>query len=379
MSPSIRIAQRFVHTLAVLVAALAVLITAACGAGEKGSTNTSVDSNGLTEARQLVNDHSVRPTELNVTAPVGAPVPRGKVVDFISCGAADCNSIAGVLRQSADKLGWRLNVLNTDGSPESQQQAFAQVVRDKADGVIYIAIDRSVYEKYLPALKANGTWMVSACSTDSAGNGIDYAICTPDQQKGAGELMAASIVSESEGKAKAVYFNVPAFTNLNRMQDEFLSTMQDLCPSCTADHQDIPVTALGNAVPSTIVGYLRSHPDTTHVALSIDSLASGLPAALKAAGLDVTIVGEGGGNTTWQYIKTGEQAVSVPSPFVETYLAGLDSIVRHVSGVPQVESKLARFWIISDENVDETDDRVGDAMPVVAHSDQKFQQLWGVA
>ncbi|MBB5158932.1 sugar ABC transporter substrate-binding protein [Saccharopolyspora phatthalungensis] len=375
--------SRFRWARRAVLAAVTLLLTivlAGCGAGERGAAAGPVDQNGLQKAKDLITQFSSRPTELNVTAPVGKAIPAGKTVDFISCAAADCNVIAGVLRASAAKLGWTLNVINTDGSPESQQQAFAQVVRDKADGVIYIAIDRSVYERFLPELKANGTWMVSACSNNEPGNGIDYAICTPDQQKGAGKLMAAYMVADSGGQANAVYFNVPAFVNLSKMQDEFLGTMKELCPSCGTATQDIPVTALGNGVPQLIVGYLRAHPEVNYVSLSIDSLASGLPAQLKAAGLDhVKIIGEGGGDTTWQYIKTGDQIASVPSPFVETYLAGLDSIVRHVTGVPQVPSQLARFWVVTKDNVAQTDQKVAGATPVVVGSDRMFHQLWGVS
>lgn len=366
--------------LLALVAGASALALAACGAGERTATAGPVDQAGVQRAKDLIAQHTARPTDLNVTTPIGVPIPTGKVVDFVSCAAADCNVVADVLKASADKLGWTLNVINTDGSPESQQKAFQQVVRDKADGAIYIAIDRSVYGRYLPELKANGTWLVSACSTDEPGDGIDYTICTPDQQKGAGELMAGYVVADSGGQANAVYVNAPAFVNVVKMQGEFLGTMRKLCASCGTATQDIPVTALGNGVPQLVVGYLRAHPEVDYVALSIDSLASGLPAALKAAGLDhVKIIGEGGGDTTWQYIKTGDQIASVPSPFVETYLAGLDSIVRHVTGVPQVPSQLARFWVVTPDNVGETDGKVDGTTPVVAGSDVMFQKLWGVS
>ncbi|MCE0767612.1 substrate-binding domain-containing protein [Pseudonocardia kujensis] len=368
-------------SLLVLLAAASAVILAACGGGGGGSAASApVDQAGVQRAADLVQGASVRPSDLNVTEPIGKPVPPGKVVDFVSCPAADCNVIAGMLKVHTDKLGWTLNVLTTDGSPGSQQQAFAQIVRDRADGAIYIGIDRGVYERYLPELQANGTWMVSVCSTNPQGNGIDFAICTPDQQRETGRLMAASVISHSGGRANAVYVNVPAFDNLSKLQDEFLASMKELCPACPTASQDVPITALGNGVPQLVVGYLRAHPDVDYVVLAIDSLASGLPAALKAAGLDhVEIVGQGGGDTTWQYIKTGEQLASVPWPYVETYLAGLDSIVRHVTGVQAAPSQLPRFWIVTKNNVAETDLKVDGITPVVIGADAKFAQLWGAS
>lgn len=369
--------------LVAVIAAGVLALTGACGAGERdtddsGSTS-SVDRAGVQKAKSLIKAAATRPTEIPVTEPVGKPVPRGKTVDFVGCPAVECNQFSDLLEASATKLGWTVRTLVSDGSPDSQQKAFAQIVRDKPDGAIYVGTDRNVYERFLPEIKANGTWMVSACSTDDKGDGIDFVICTPDQQSGTGELMAASIVADSNGDANALYVNVPAFTNLSKLKDTFLKDMDGLCSSCEASSLDVPLTALGNGVPQLVVGHLRSHPGVTHIAVALDSLALGLPAALKAAGIEnVQIVGQGGGAATAQAITTGDQLASVPWPYPETYLAALDSIVRHVADVPQVDSKLPRSWYITKNNVGDADDKINGMIPVVVGADSLFQELWGV-
>lgn len=366
----------------VLAAGLVVAVTSACGAGERaqsGEITGPVDQSGVEKAQDLIESARSRPTDIPITTPVDKPVPSGKVVDFIGCPAVECNQFADLLTSSAEKLGWTLRTIATDGSPGSQQQAFQQIVRDAPDGAIYVGTDRSVYERYLPDIEANGTWMVSVCSTDDQGEGIDFVICTPDQQRNTGQLMAASIVADSEGKANAVYVNVPAFTNLSALQEQFLSDMEDLCPSCGASSLDIPLTALGNGVPPLIVGYLRSHPEVNYIAAAIDSLALGLPAALKAAGFDdVKIIGQGGGDATAQAIQTGDQLASVPWPYVETYLGALDSIVRHVAGVDQVESALPRSWFLDQDNIGDAEEKVSGMIPVVVGGQEMFHELWGV-
>jgi ribose transport system substrate-binding protein len=365
----------------VLAAGLTALVTA-CGAGERAASVAAsgpVNRSGVQKAHDLIDRASIRPTALNVTEPVGKPVPTGKTVDFIGCPVVECNQFADLVKASAEKLGWKLRTLVSDGSPGSSQQAFAQIVRDKPDGAIYVGIDRNVYERYLPQLKANGTWLVSVCSTNDKGNGIDFVICTPDQQRSTGQLMAASVVADSDGKGNVVYVNVPAFANLSKLEEQFLSDMKELCESCGTSTLDIPITALGNGVPQLIVGYLRAHPDVKYVVGAIDSLNLGLPAAMKAAGLkDVKFVGQGGGDATGQAIKTGDQLASVPWPYVETYLAALDSIVRHVAGVEQVPSKVPSFWYLTKDNVGDSEKKISGMIPVVVGSDVMFQQLWGV-
>lgn len=357
-----------------------IMVISACGAGERSTTTTAssaVEQDGVAKAKALIEEAKQRPTELPNTTPIGQAVPAGKTVDFVGCPAVECNQFGDLLTDAAEQLGWTLRIIPTDGTPGSQQQAFQQIVRDKPDGAIYVGTDRSVYERFLPEIETNGTWMVSVCSTDTEGNGIDFVVCTPDQQRSTGQLLAASVVADSEGTANAVYVNVPAFTNLSKLQEQFLSDTQSMCPTCATSTLDIPITSLGNDAPQRIIGYLKSHPEVGYVVVAIDSLALGLPAALKAAGLDdVEVVGQGGGDATTQAITTGDQLASVPWPYVETYLTAFDSIVRHVAGVDQIPSELPRFWFLDTSNVDQTEEKVDGMIPVVLGAQNKFYELW---
>lgn len=368
--------KRLIATLTVGL----ILIVSACGAGERATSTAStgaVSQEGVTKAQAMIDAAKQRPTELPNTTPIGKAVPTGRTVDFVGCPAVECNQFSDLLTEAAQQLGWTLRTIPTDGTPGSQQQAFQQIIRDKPDGAIYVGTDRSVYERYLPEIQSNGTWMVSVCSTDSEGNGIDFVVCTPDQQRSTGQLLAASVVADSEGTGNAVYVNVPAFTNLSKLQEQFLSDTRSLCPSCGTSTLDIPLTSLGNDVPQRIVAYLKSHPEVGYVVVAIDSLALGLPAALKAAGLDnVKVVGQGGGDATTQAIKTGDQLASVPWPYVETYLTAFDSIVRHVADVDQIPSELPRFWYLDKSNVDQADEKVNGMIPVVPGAQGMFYQLW---
>ena len=79
------------------------------------------------------------------------------------------------------------------------------------------------------------------------------------------------------------------------------------------------------------MSFLRSHPDTKYVIQSTDSLFTGLPAALKAAGLnDVKIFGEGPGYANLKNIATGDQAGSMAFAFYEIMFGAVDAIARQV-------------------------------------------------
>ena len=90
---------------------------------------------------------------------------------FIPCGAnPECQQEGQIVKQADDLLGWKTVIAPNDGSPQQSKAAFDQVVRAKADAVLYTAIPLSTFASEVPALKANGTVVATCCVTDPTGN-----------------------------------------------------------------------------------------------------------------------------------------------------------------------------------------------------------------
>jgi ribose transport system substrate-binding protein len=348
------------------------------GGGGGGGTTSSASSPGVAAAQALVAQYSQQPTKIPASEPIGKPIPKGKTVVFVSCGTPNCSVEGNIIKQATDLLGWTLDVINTDGTPETQKSAFAQAVQKKVDVVLYSAVDRATFAQYIPALKANHTFLSACCITDPVGgdSGIDYAIDVPAQTAVIGQLMAAWIIAQSNGKADSVYFNLPAFSILDTQGSAYKSYMQQNCSNCSTDSVDIPVTALGKDVPTRIVSYLRAHTKVKWVTVSVDALAVGLPAALKAAGLnDVQIVGEGATSTNLQYIHAGQQSASVAFPYYEVMWAMVDAAARYEAGATVPASVGATPWLLIKSNAPVTND----VFPTVKDYDTQFKALWGVS
>jgi ABC-type sugar transport system substrate-binding protein len=342
-----------------------------------GGASSASGNSGLVAAQALVDKYSKQPTQVPASTPVGKPIPQGKTVVFVSCGTPNCSIEGNIIKQATNLLGWTLKVINTDGTPETQKSAFAQAVQQKVDVVLYSAVDRATFAQYLPAFKANHTFLSACCITDAVGgtSGIDYAIDVPSQTMVIGQLMAAWIMTQSNGNAHAVYFNLPAFSILKTQGDAFTSYLKQNCSSCSTDSVDIPVTALGKDVPTRIVSYLRAHPSVKWVTVSVDALAVGLPAALKAAGLnDVKIVGEGATSTNLQYIQAGQQSASVAFPYYEVMWSMVDAAARYEAGAPVPASVGATPWLLIKSNAPAPTD----AFPTVKDYAQQFKTLWGI-
>src|SRR4051794_32608460 len=295
-----RHADRRVRWMVSIVSIAAVLLTvSACGAkNDSASSSTSVDQAGLAAAKATLAKAAVRPTSIPVTAPIGKPIPTGKKISFISCGVEACAVQGPILAEAAGILGWTVDQVSTDGSPEKVQGAIESAIRNGSDAVILNAADKDAYAKQISDAQKAGVQFVTCCSLATAGDGLLYNTATDKQNGPIGDYLAAEVVSKSGGKADALYVNISAFQILKQVGTTFQAGMKKYCPSCSFANLDIPLTSLGKDAPDRIISYLRSHPKVNYIALSVsDALGSGLPAALKAAGLGdkVTIVGQGGG------------------------------------------------------------------------------------
>ncbi len=352
--------------------------TAASATTAAGATTTS-GATGAALAKQIVDQYLQRPTSIDLNTPIGKPIPTGKSIYFISCGAEYCAAEPDVIKQATDLLGWKLTALTTDGSAQQIQNAWEQVVRAKPDGVIYTATPRSQIEQYISQLAANGTAIASCCITDKPENGIIWTTSTPEQQGALGQPMAAWVVNDAatngNSKPGVVYVDLPDFPILSALATSFQQNLKDLCPDCPYNKLPIGLSGLQTANDN-IVSFLRSHPDTKYVITSTDSPFVGLPAALKAAGLnDVKIFGEGPGYANLKNISTGEQAGSMAFAVYEIMFGAVDAIARKLAGVPVVPGFPPPNWILNKDNLPSTTK----FFPVVENSLDLFKQLWGLS
>jgi ABC-type sugar transport system substrate-binding protein len=371
--------SRAVRRLAGLsaVGGAVALVAAGCGSSSSSSSSGSAagsSSAGVTQAQQIVTQAQQRPSAITVTTPIGKPVPTGKKLVFISCGASQCQLQGTIIEQAAAKLGWTSSTIATDGSPTQVQSAFTSALRSGANAVILNAALRSEVAPQLAQAQAKGVPMAECCATDPLAPPIIYNTSTVAQNAKIGQYLAAEVVADSKGKANTLYVNIPAYTILAALGSSFKQHYQQLCPSCTYASIDVPLTGLANA-SNLIVSYVRSHPSVNYVALSVtDALDTGLPAALSAAGLsNIKIVGQGGGPTSFQYMANGQELALVPFDYYDVDYQMVDSLVRHWGGTA-VQLTPPPLWLITKANLPSNHTQL---FPNVTAYQSQFMKLWG--
>jgi len=94
----------------VALACLGAILVAGCGgsgdsstAADSGSTSDSGSTGEATsgkfpEAEKKTAEYEKRPTSIGIEKPVGKPIPKGKVIDFIQCGVPACETEREILK-----------------------------------------------------------------------------------------------------------------------------------------------------------------------------------------------------------------------------------------------------------------------------------------
>jgi len=376
---------------AVLTAALGVVI-AACStsagtgtagtstAGSSASAGNTAAASGSTSAgvQAAVAELKVaetRPASIGLPA-FSKPIPTGKTVSFVHCGVAVCDTIAAAIKNAAAILGWKVDVIPTNGTPASVKAAWDTVVRLHPDVAFGSGFDRALFASEASQLAAMHVPVMNWTTTDTAGQGLVFVHGGPSEVPVVGEQMAAWVVADTQGKADTLYVNLPTFVILQPVMEGFDSYYKQWCPGCKLSTMSVPLTSIGTTAPSLIVSYLRAHPDINRIAVGYDGVDVGLPAALAAAGLSgkVKFIGEAPTATNLAYVQAGTEAATVSQGVYEIWAMYLDAAARALTGqslAPDNAWKVPWFLLTQSNYSQGT----GYA-PIVTNLDGQLKQIW---
>jgi len=375
-------ASRSGATVAIAIS-VAVMALAGCGASGDGNGNGDGDGSSNTAdvaaAKKIIDEAQTRPATITQTVPITKPIPTGKKLVFLSCGVETCEKTGELLRPGAEALGWSLDIVTTDGTPEQVSSAFSSAIRSGADAVIYPTANIPQLAAPLKEAKEKGVLLATVASVDVPDPNTPYffAMGGPDYFAKIGRVLAAKVVADSGGSANALCVDLPQFAILTPMNDGFKATLKEECPDCKSDTIDIQASSLGKDAPDLIVSALRRSPDTKYVVLSeASAMEPGLPAALNAAGLkDVKILGQSGSEQVYTDVKSGVVLATV-QPEGYSYSFGiLDALARKWSGQEVIPIEANLLLLTKDNIPDDIKGRI--AWPAVADMQAQYLKLWG--
>jgi ribose transport system substrate-binding protein len=314
------------------------------GGAPSGSAGTS---QGLLRAQQATATAVTIPASIaeNVTLPK-AP-PAGVKAAILVCAGASCSLGAAAFRDAAAALHWNATVItyNTATPGAAVQQAIDA-------GNKYIVMESVALSTITPqvqAAKRQGVklfdYPYAGDSAAGAENGLYGVAGGAAFGQHQGRALADYVIANSRGSASVVDVTIPIYPIFNELSSGARAEFQANCPGCSFDTLSISVNQLASGQsPSAIVGYLQSHPKVNYVMLSFADMFSGLPAALKAAGLShrVKIIGSGGQTATMQSVEAGTSSAWVILPQNLDVWVTADWMARLATGAPISSASLAQ-------------------------------------
>jgi len=307
----------------VAASALAVGLVA-CGSDDKKSSDTTAASSATTAAGgaattaaggsapaggaegQAAADAAkarIQPlldpvTQIPVTEKLKAVPEKGKKLYWLEGNIESIAPITGGFEAASKAICWDLTTITYDPSdPQGVNSAMQQAVDAGADFIAVSGQPISAMETALAAAKAKNIPVFAMFGENEidVDKGIVGVVGGLNQTAANAQNISDFMISDSNGDGKFLLVNLPDFTILQYAEKQTTDWLDKNCTSCKYDKLETTIADLtGGNVPGQVVSYLQAHPDITNVNLAIGDLATGLPEALKAAGLDSKVHLSGG-------------------------------------------------------------------------------------
>jgi ABC-type sugar transport system substrate-binding protein len=371
-----------------LAAAVCVAgLVAACGSpapgGGQGAGGSGSSGRSAFPAAAAANaKFEQRPVSIGITQPVGKPIPKGKVIDFIQCGVPACAVEGDILESAARLLGWKLARINAGTSPEQIANAYQQAASSKPDAVIGSGYPRVLFNSELQKLASMHIPVLEAFVADSPGNGLTAVVAGHQLNLIQGREVADYILANSTAKAMTIGAVVPPeFPNIVVEKQSMTATVRQQCPSCTVKVLSVPVTSIGSDLPSRVTSFLTANPGIHWLWDGYDDMVTGMPTALKGAGLSaIRIVTISMNGTVASYISQGDFVrTGIGTSFPEVYWREIDLLARYFTGQPygvDLNDATLPYWTITKSSLPPNAGSP-DFANVVNYREQ-FMKLWGL-
>ncbi|MEI8358572.1 MAG: substrate-binding domain-containing protein, partial [Deltaproteobacteria bacterium] len=289
--------------------AIGVIPTALVGIAPMASSATKA-ADSITVAKAVVGKFSPTPKSINITAPLKTKPAKGLLIVGLSNGGDENKVLDEGIAAGAAVFGWTFKEIAGAVDPNTQRAAFQQALNLKPAGIHISGIEPSTLSDLLDqAKKMNIPVVCSACMSKPTSALVDTHIAGARQLDAWGNMIAAFVAAQTNCNANVQGITIPLYPILIRFDVAFEASLKKYCPAAkyTANPQDLVGTILAGKEPATVVGIMTKNPTTNWLVSDLGGWMVGVPAALKAAGLNgkAQIGGLTAGKANIQGVKDG--------------------------------------------------------------------------
>ncbi|MDQ6731330.1 MAG: substrate-binding domain-containing protein [Actinomycetota bacterium] len=350
------------------------------GASSSASSSGSASSANLTAAQSVVSQYSSKPTPFPVDMPLTKKLAAGQQIAYLDCAAPFCALLGQLygLGTSTLKISPVVPV-KADASANGIQTALSSILVKKPAAVLLPAVNLGALGGSISKFQSAGIPIVGAGVMGGQAQGISAPVNGPNNYLLHGKILADWAIVTAGGKGNIVFYGNPELDFTKVETAAFKAEMAKNCSSCTVRYVDIPVTTIGSTAPSRVVSDLQANPSTKVALFSSLETATGLPAAIKTAGIKVKIAGSAPVPVNLQDMKTGGIAAAVGLDAGILALTQIDAAVRLATKQPLTSAEKAGY--IPSRLITAADLPADVSKGYSAYPDfvQRFAKLWASA
>jgi ribose transport system substrate-binding protein len=375
-------------TPAASIAVTSMLVIAACSSstgstnssGSAGGSSVTSGSSGVAAAKAYEEQFLRSPASIGISTPLKTKPAPGKLLIGLNSGTGTAVVLDKYWRRAAADIGWRYKELNSGLTPATQQDAMNSAIQLNPAGILTAGIPESTVKAQLTLAQQKGIWVNTSASTDQpAGAMYDTSISSPAQLREWGKMVAAYVVAQSGGKAIIQEFTLPFFPIVMDFDTAFDAAITQWCSGCKITQHAQQASDIATKTPQAAVSAVTKNPSTTWLIFDTGDLATGVTAALAAAGLHgLHIGGLSADLRDIQGLKAGKEDVWTADALPIIAYRQVDSFARKFEGTPILSAPIPT-QLITPQNVNSlVTDSQGNYIGVAGYRAQ-FLKLWHVS
>jgi ribose transport system substrate-binding protein len=383
--------------LSVLTAAAIAVSVSACGSSGRTTNSTtasntadsssaatasgsSASTSGLAQAQADLNAHIKAPTTIGATLPIKKPIPKGKHLVYVNCGATACTNQGNGLLAAAKVLGWTVTTIQAAPTPPSVQAAMSQALRMSPDAVVSAGFSRALYPNQMAEMNQRHIAVISSTGLEPTGvAGTTFNAEPPAAASAATSLLADKTVVDMGGRGDIGVVYLTGYPLPKIYTDAYVARVKQVCPACTTTSLNIQPTSIGKDAGTIIANFLRANPNVSHLMLSYDALGVGLPAAVKAAGISLPKVYSYSPDAPGiEALEQGTETAAVPQPYGEIGWMWADALARLWTGGSVTAAQTWPGWVLWSKQYNNLPASANPYPTIIQGYQRQYEKLWGI-
>ncbi|TPQ18619.1 substrate-binding domain-containing protein [Streptomyces sporangiiformans] len=334
---------------AVAALSLVTASVAGCTRGSESGTSAAGSSKAgcpdvLADAKKVVS--RAKAVDAPWTGPTTGPEAAvGKTIVYVAQSMTN-PGVAGAaegVEKAVKAIGWKVRVIDGQGTPGGIQAAVSQAVAVKPDGIVLSGFDPKSTAQQVAQANAAGIPLIGWHAVATPGPSKEPKLFTNITTKveAVAEVSADWIISQSNGRAGVVVFtdaSIPFAKGKSDLIEKELATCSDIDVLATAN---IPIADVSSRTPQEVSALISRFGSkwTNSVAINDLYFADAAP-ALRSAGRQGDgapfNIGAGDGDpSAFQRLNSKQyQAATVPEPLSEQGWQIVDEFNRAFANEP---------------------------------------------